>query len=310
MANRLPDEAFYVTYADGVADIDLSRLRSHHDAHGALATVTVVRPGLPLGSQTSTATIAYPAFRRSRALTIGSTAAFSASNPRCSTTSTITASWSDDHLSGSPPTVSCARSATRAFGPAWTRTRRVLQTTSGPQGALPGTFGSASRGEARCITRSLPRFLGDGINVSGRTCQDGTDAAEMTEASSTNHPDSRALARIDKHFWRDRRVLVTGHTGFKGGWLALWLQSMGSSVSGLSLGIPSAPSLYELARVGSGMAGEIAADVRDFAAMKEAIDKVAPEILIHMAAQPIVRRSFVDPRETFETNVMGTVNLL
>ena len=85
---------------------------------------------------------------------------------------------------------------------------------------------------------------------------------------------------------------------------------MGSSVSGLSLGIPSAPSLYELARVGSGMAGEIAADVRDFAAMKEAIDRVAPEILIHMAAQPIVRRSFVDPRETFETNVMGTVNLL
>jgi len=115
---------------------------------------------------------------------------------------------------------------------------------------------------------------------------------------------------IDEAFWRDRRVLLTGHTGFKGGWLALWLQSMGSRVCGLSCGVPSEPSLYELARVGEGMKEEIVADIRDFQAVEEAVAKASPEIVIHMAAQPLVRRSFADPRETFATNVMGTVNVL
>jgi CDP-glucose 4,6-dehydratase len=114
---------------------------------------------------------------------------------------------------------------------------------------------------------------------------------------------------VDPDFWRDRAVLVTGHTGFKGAWLALWLQSMGARVTGVADGVPTRPSLYELARVGDGLAA-VGADVRDHAAVLDAVARHAPEIVIHMAAQPFVRRSFVDPRGTYETNVMGTVNVL
>ena len=115
---------------------------------------------------------------------------------------------------------------------------------------------------------------------------------------------------VDAGFWRDRRVLVTGHTGFKGGWLSLWLQDLGAQVFGLSRGVPTVPSLYALAGVGAGMAGEIEADVRDPAAVAAGAERFEPEVVIHMAAQPLVRRSFAEPRETFETNVMGTVNVL
>src|ERR1700736_392042 len=97
---------------------------------------------------------------------------------------------------------------------------------------------------------------------------------------------------VDERFWHDRQVFLTGHTGFKGGWLALWLQSMGSRVWGLSHGVPSEPSLYELARVRDGMTEEIVADVRDFPAVEAGIVGANPEIVIHMAAQPLVRRSF------------------
>jgi CDP-glucose 4,6-dehydratase len=116
---------------------------------------------------------------------------------------------------------------------------------------------------------------------------------------------------VDPAFWRDRSVLLTGHTGFKGAWLSLWLQSLGARVTGLSLDTPaSAPSLYELARVGEGMAGSVACDVRDPEAVTGAMLKAGPDIVIHMAAQPLVRRSFAEPRATYETNVMGTVNVL
>ena len=115
---------------------------------------------------------------------------------------------------------------------------------------------------------------------------------------------------IDRAFWRTRRVLVTGHTGFKGGWLSLWLQSLGSQVSGLSHGVPTDPSLYEVARVSAGMSAEIDADIRDHAAVAQAVATLDPEVVIHLAAQPLVRRSFTEPRATFETNVMGTVNVL
>ena len=115
---------------------------------------------------------------------------------------------------------------------------------------------------------------------------------------------------IDPSRWQGRRVLVTGHTGFKGAWLALWLQSMGAEVTGLSRSVPTTPSLYELARVGAGMAAEHAADVRDAAAVSAAVAASAPEVVLHLAAQPFVRRSFREPRETYETNVLGTVNVL
>jgi CDP-glucose 4,6-dehydratase len=114
---------------------------------------------------------------------------------------------------------------------------------------------------------------------------------------------------VDPAFWRDRRVLLTGHTGFKGAWLSLWLQSLGAQIAGFSDGVPTDPSLYELARVGDGLVS-IQGDVRDPLALAEAFVKANPEVVIHMAAQSLVRRSFAEPRETYETNVMGTVNVL
>ena len=115
--------------------------------------------------------------------------------------------------------------------------------------------------------------------------------------------------RVDPGFWAGRRVLLTGHTGFKGAWLSIWLQTLGAEVAGLSNGVPTKPSLYELARVGDAMERDFIDDVRDFEAVAGAITRARPEIVIHMAAQSLVRRSFVDPRETYETNVMGTVNV-
>jgi CDP-glucose 4,6-dehydratase len=114
---------------------------------------------------------------------------------------------------------------------------------------------------------------------------------------------------VDPDFWRDRAVLLTGHTGFKGAWLALWLQAMGARVSGLADGVPTAPSLYRLACVGDGVS-EHRADVREPEAVLRVFAASEPEVVVHLAAQPFVRRSLADPRGTFETNVMGTVNVL
>jgi CDP-glucose 4,6-dehydratase len=114
---------------------------------------------------------------------------------------------------------------------------------------------------------------------------------------------------IDRDFWMHRRVLVTGHTGFKGSWLCLWLQSLGARVTGLSPGVPTEPSLYGLAQVGTRM-GELAVDVRDVRAVREAVAQTDPEVIVHLAAQPMVRRSRRDPVLTYEVNVMGTVNVL
>lgn len=114
---------------------------------------------------------------------------------------------------------------------------------------------------------------------------------------------------VDPGFWRGRRVLLTGHTGFKGAWLSLWLQSLGANVTGFSVDVPTKPSLYELARVGEGMKS-IPGDVRDAAALTDAVQESEAELVIHMAAQSLVRRSFSEPRTTYETNVLGTVNVL
>lgn len=119
-----------------------------------------------------------------------------------------------------------------------------------------------------------------------------------------------STGQVDEPFWRGRRVLVTGHTGFKGAWLSLWLQEMGAEVYGYSVDVPTDPALYELARVAAGMREECRADVRDAAAVSDAMGAWAPEVVIHMAAQPLVRHSFAHPRETFDVNVMGTVNVL
>lgn len=109
-------------------------------------------------------------------------------------------------------------------------------------------------------------------------------------------------------FWQGKRVFVTGHTGFKGSWLSLWLQELGAELTGYSLEAPTQPSLFETARVGSGMQS-IIGDIRDANALAEAMALSAPEIVIHMAAQPLVRYSYDHPVETYSTNVMGLVNL-
>lgn len=115
---------------------------------------------------------------------------------------------------------------------------------------------------------------------------------------------------VDPQFWDGRSVLLTGHTGFKGAWLALWLQAMGARVTGLAPSPPTEPSLHALARVGGHMAGELAIDVRDPPAVREAVRATQPEIVLHLAAQPMVRRSLREPALTFAINVLGTVNVL
>jgi CDP-glucose 4,6-dehydratase len=110
-------------------------------------------------------------------------------------------------------------------------------------------------------------------------------------------------------FWQGRRVLLTGHTGFKGGWLALWLQSMGAQVRGIALAPPTTPSLFEVARVGEGM-DHCIADIRDFATIRALVADFQPEIVFHLAAQPLVRASYRLPVETYATNVMGTIHVL
>lgn len=114
---------------------------------------------------------------------------------------------------------------------------------------------------------------------------------------------------VNPSFWQGKRVFLTGHTGFKGGWLSLWLQQLGAQLTGYALPAPTNPSLFERARVAEGMSSVIG-DIRDGGKLAAAMRDAAPEIVIHMAAQPLVRRSYVDPVETYSTNVMGTVHLL
>lgn len=114
---------------------------------------------------------------------------------------------------------------------------------------------------------------------------------------------------MDKIFWNGKTVLITGHTGFKGSWLTLWLKKLGSRVIGFSKDIPTTPSLFELADVANGI-NSIQGDIRNFNQIQQVIKNTEPEIIFHMAAQSLVRTSYENPRETYETNVMGTINLL
>ncbi|KTT98280.1 CDP-glucose 4,6-dehydratase [Sphingomonas yabuuchiae] len=114
---------------------------------------------------------------------------------------------------------------------------------------------------------------------------------------------------VAPEFWSGKRVFLTGHTGFKGSWMALWLQQMGAQVTGFALAPPTSPALFEVARVAHGMTS-IIGDIRDQQALQEALVAADPQIVIHMAAQPLVRASYDDPVGTYATNVMGTVHLL
>lgn len=114
---------------------------------------------------------------------------------------------------------------------------------------------------------------------------------------------------VDPAFWAGKRVFLTGHTGFKGSWMSLWLQQMGAQVTGFALAPPTSPALFEVAGVAAGMTS-IIGDIRDREALETALVAADPEIVIHMAAQPLVRASYDDPVGTYATNVMGTVHLL
>lgn len=123
----------------------------------------------------------------------------------------------------------------------------------------------------------------------------------------------RALEKLVKHmqdhkFWEGKRVFLTGHTGFKGGWTALWLKKLGASVKGYSLAPDSKRSLFGIARVAEVIESHIG-DIRNFAELAKSMTDFSPEIVIHMAAQPLVINSYSDPVGTYETNIMGTVGL-
>ena len=117
------------------------------------------------------------------------------------------------------------------------------------------------------------------------------------------------MAASSPRFWNAKKVLVTGHTGFKGAWLSLWLRQLGAEVVGFSLAPVSDPSLFELADLESEM-DSITGDIRDLPALRECVSYFKPEVVFHMAAQSLVRASYRDPVGTYATNVMGTVNLL
>ncbi len=110
-------------------------------------------------------------------------------------------------------------------------------------------------------------------------------------------------------FWRNKRVFITGHTGFKGSWLSLWLNSLGAKVTGYSLPPNSTPSLFDLANIKSALVS-VEADIRDLEQLRKSLTESQPEIIFHLAAQSLVRTSYEDPLLTYQTNVMGTANLL
>ena len=114
---------------------------------------------------------------------------------------------------------------------------------------------------------------------------------------------------INKAFWHGKKVLITGHTGFKGSWLSLWLQQLGADVVGFALAPPTTPSLFEQAQVATGMRS-IQGDIRDLQVVKQVFSDEQPEIVFHLAAQALVRYGYANPVETYQTNVMGTLHVL
>lgn len=115
---------------------------------------------------------------------------------------------------------------------------------------------------------------------------------------------------MNKSFWQDKSVFITGHTGFKGSWLSLWLHRLGAHLHGYALNPPTSPSLYEVAKVDNVLKTDTRSDLADPDTLRKALYAARPEIVFHLAAQPLVRKSYLDPLETFATNVMGTAHLL
>lgn len=116
--------------------------------------------------------------------------------------------------------------------------------------------------------------------------------------------------RVNRSFWKGKRVFITGHTGFKGSWLGLWLNEMGAKLVGYALPPVTEPALFQLGRLQELYSSSVLEDVADLGKLQDAMRKADPEIIIHMAAQPLVRKSYENPVHTYQTNIMGTVNVL
>src|SRR5688500_1382395 len=158
---------------------------------------------------------------------------------------------------------------------------------------MAGRFGSAARLSARRLLAAHGYFARQ-------------ESAQRAVGEWQGAGENLAMTRP---FWSGKRVFVTGHTGFKGSWLSLWLQDMGAMVSGFSLPAPTTPALFHEANVAAGMNSTLG-DIRDAAVLKAALRAFRPEIVFHLAAQSLVRLSYAEPVETYQTNVMGTVHLL
>ena len=117
-------------------------------------------------------------------------------------------------------------------------------------------------------------------------------------------------AHVDPVFWKDKKVFLTGHTGFKGSWLSLWLGSMGTKIAGYALAPNTTPNLFDVLAIDSLIEKSHIADIRDLESLQKAMSEAKPDVVIHMAAQPLVRYSYANPVETYATNVMGTVHVL
>jgi len=127
---------------------------------------------------------------------------------------------------------------------------------------------------------------------------------------SMSHSEVAKSESVDPSFWNGKHVFLTGHTGFKGGWLALWLVSMGAKVTGYALTPNTRPNFFQVAKVESNLEKSHIADIRDLEKLQKVMAEAKPGVVIHMAAQPLVRYSYVNPVETYATNVMGTVHVL
>ena len=181
----------------------------------------------------------------------------------------------------------------------------------------PEVFDYLEDGDATVFEKKpLERLVNEGELMSYRhtgfwQCMDTVREKEMLEKlwSSGNAPWKVWYMMLDLNFYKGKHVFVTGHTGFKGTWLCRMLVGAGAVVTGYSLEAPTKPNLFSLAGL-EGKMTSIIGDIRDMAALKAAFDAAKPEIVLHLAAQPIVRDSYKDPVYTYETNVMGTVNIL